>query len=311
MWYPVAGSKTNMATVVSQCGSLKRTGRKLSKLDPCPRSSRANSTASASALLAPISPCAFGDSAQYLCNHPSWAHTSTHTAHNNHATTLLGTHAHTHSEPTSCSAGRPSRRSSCTYLSPSLSVHECFQLRLQHHHSALRFEFHVQVLHPMLDYRQTFNCAPAWPSGPSSPFRPRRCRVASPAPYGRHPSPMSPSPMAESKTTIALTGHGFLECNKCAIDILRSDHAIASRSTTHLVVYAERKQGVVGRPSARARSGAHLPRGRPGGLSSLLVFQFRRRMLQTFGPFVSPHNTRYWDYSSVLELHVEGSVRCG
>ena len=111
--------------------------------------------------------------------------------------------AHTHSEPTSCSAGRPSRRSSCTYLSPSLSVHECFQLRLQHHHSALRFEFHVQVLHPMLDYRQTFNCAPAWPSGPSSPFRPRRCRVASPAPYGRHPSPMSPSPMAESNTNMA------------------------------------------------------------------------------------------------------------
>ena len=203
MWYPVAESKTNMDTVVSQCGTLKRTRRKLSKLDPCPRSSRANSTASASALLAPISPCAFGDSAQYLCNHPSWAHTSTHTAHNNHATTLLGTHAHTHSEPTSCSAGRPSRRSSCTYLSPSLSVHECFQLRLQHHHSALRFEFHVQVLHPMLDYRQTFNCAPAWPSGPSSPFRPRRCRVASPAPYGRHPSPMSPSPMAESKTNMA------------------------------------------------------------------------------------------------------------
>ena len=111
--------------------------------------------------------------------------------------------AHTHSEPTSCSAGRPSRRSSCTYLSPSLSVHECFQLRLQHHHSALRFEFHVQVLHPMLDYRQTFNCAPAWSSGPSSPFRPRRCRVASPAPYGRHPSPMSPSPMAESNTNMA------------------------------------------------------------------------------------------------------------
>ena len=163
----------------------------------------------------------------------------------------------------------------------------------------------------MLDYRQTFNCAPAWPSGPSSPFRPRRCRVASPAPYGRHPSPMSPSPMAESKTTIALTGHGFLECNKCAIDILRSDHAIASRSTTHLVVYAERKQGVVGRPSARARSGAHLPRGRPGGLSSLVVFQFRRRMLQTFGPFVSPHNTRYWDYSSVLEMRAQGSMRCG
>ena len=257
----MAESKTNMATVVSQCGSLKRTGRKLSKLDPCPRSSRANSTASASALLAPISPCAFGDIGRLAQSRAS---------RQNGAKSRINPGC----EPTSCSAGRPSRRSSCTYLSPSLSVHECFQLRLQHHHSALRFEFHVQVLHPMLDYRQTFNCAPAWPSGPSSPFRPRRCRVASPAPYGRHPSPMSPSPMAESKTTIALTGHGFLECNKCAIDILRSDHAIASRSTTHLVVYAERKQGVVGRPSARARSGAHLPRGRPGGLSSLLVFQF-------------------------------------
>ena len=125
------------------------------------------------------------------------------TSRHSHVMPLSQLRAHTHSEPTSCSAGRPSRRSSCTYLSPSLSVHECFQLRLQHHHSALRFEFHVQVLDPMLDYRQTFNCAPAWSSGPSSPFRPRRCRVASPAPYGRHPSPMSPSPMAESKTNMA------------------------------------------------------------------------------------------------------------
>ena len=190
MWYPVAGSKTNMATVVSQCGSLKRTGRKLSKLDPCPRSSRANSTASASALLAPISPCAFGDIGRLAQSRAS---------RQNGAKSRINPGC----EPTSCSAGRPSRRSSCTYLSPSLSVHECFQLRLQHHHSALRFEFHVQVLHPMLDYRQTFNCAPAWSSGPPSPFRPRRCRVASPAPYGRHPSPMSPSPMAESNTNMA------------------------------------------------------------------------------------------------------------